>query len=153
MPPARQQGISGRKERWRVQPHSPLQVLAPKPHAFWGRLSVSQTADWKDMESPIRKGGFIVPWEPSAKGTPQFSLESSLHHPTCCRPSRLSHPLGEGLGPRGQTFHVMLLKATPCGFPIAGLLYPLRLLSGATEGETCTDTRLLPCLIPRNTPR
>lgn len=105
------------------------------------------------MESPIRKGGFIVPWEPSAKGTPQFSLESSLHHPTCCRPSRLSQPLGEGLGPRGQTFHVMLLKATPCGFPIAGLLYQLRLLSGATEGETCTDTRLLPCLIPRNTPR
>lgn len=100
-----------------MQPHSPLQALAPKPHAFWGRLSVSQTADWKDMESPIRKGGFIVPWEPSAKGTPQFSLESSLHHPTCCRPSRLSHPLGEGLGPRGQTFHVMLLKATPLWVP------------------------------------
>lgn len=47
----------------------------------------------------------------------QLSLESSLHHPTCCRPSRLSHPLGEGLDPTGQTFHVMLLKATPLWVP------------------------------------
>lgn len=29
-------------------------------------------------------------------------------------------PSGEGLGPRGRTFHVMLLKATPCGSPSQG---------------------------------
>lgn len=86
-----------------------------------------------------KERGFIILWEPSAKGTPQFSLESRLHHSPCCRSSQPSPALGEGLGPRGQTFNAMLLKAsstrtTRLRVPHRRALCKLRLHSGATEG-------------------
>lgn len=100
-----------------------------------------------------KERGFIILWEPSAKGTLQFSLESHLHHSPCCRSSQPSPRSGRRTGSERTNLQCDVTEGfihqnnSPAGPPSQGSLQA-EAAFGGHRGIGTHRHMLLPHLIP-----